>query len=261
MNPARLACAIAVLLFTCPAPAQSSDVYWHVDANVRTCSMVLDPSLTQAQWRTFTEQVGAILSFKSLAAAAPLGRGHFTLGIDDGITPVDQRDPAWVNTFAHPDAHCPLGDQVAIPTLARARAGLSSRMDAAAFWSMAPRANDGTVGAELRYAVLEESGRMPAATVSASVSALTGVPDFDLAVYSTGVSAGKHLAFVTPYVGVRSNLMVATERTAKVDLNPERFTRTQGFLGATTSLWKVELAAEYDVAVVNTFAVAMGYRR
>ena len=124
---------LVLLLFAPPSYAQNDDdgVYWHIDPDVSTCSMVIDPSLTQAQWEKFTRQVSAIATFKSLASAEPLGKRNFTVGITYSITPVDQRDPAWINTFTHPDADCPLGDQIKTPTL-RARLGVSSTMDVAA---------------------------------------------------------------------------------------------------------------------------------
>jgi hypothetical protein len=39
-----------------------------------------------------------------------------------------------------------------------------------------------------------------------------------------------------------------------VDLATESVPITQGIFGATWSVWKLGVAAEYDVATVNTFA-------
>jgi len=220
--------------------------------------MVIDPSLTQAQWEKFTRQVGGMVSFKSLAPAEPLGKLNYTLGVDYSRTPVDQHDPAWINTFTHPDADCPLGDQIKIPTL-RARVGISSTMDVGGFWTTAPRANYGLLGGEFKYAFLRESARVPAAAVSASFTMLTGVPDFNFNIYSVGLVASKRIAMFTPYLGVKENWAIGTETTAKVDLKRESLLLTQGFIGATYSIWKLGLAAEYDVADVNTFAFAIGF--
>jgi hypothetical protein len=73
------------------------------------------------------------------------------------------------------------------------------------------------------------------------------------------VAASKRIAMFTPYLGVRENLAIGTETTAKVDLNRERLALTQGFVGAIYSVWKLDLAAEYDVADVNTFSVLLGF--
>lgn len=256
----RLMVLVGFLLFAFPSHAQSggSDVYWHVDGHVTTCSMVIDPSLTQAQWKTFTRQTGGILSFKSLASAEPLGKGRFTLGVDYSITPVDQHDPAWINTFTHPDQNCPLGDQIETPTL-RARAGVTSKMDVGAYWTTAPGANYGFVGGELKYAFLPGSAGSPAVAVATSFAVLTGVPDFNMSTYGLGLVTSKRFAIVTPYLGVRENLTVATETTTKVQLEREDVFLTQGFLGASGSVWKLNLAAEYNLADVSTFVLAIAF--
>ncbi len=220
--------------------------------------MVIDPSLTQAQWKKYTRQVSAISSFKSLASAEPLGKLNFTVGITYSITPVDQRDPAWINTFTHPDENCPLGDQIKVPTL-RARLGVSSTMDVGGYWTTAPGANYGIVGGEFKYAFLRESARAPAAAVSTSFAMLTGVPDYNLSIYSVGLMASKRIAMFTPYLGVKESLAIGTETTTKVDLNSERLPLTQGFIGGTYSIWKLGFAAEYNIADVNTFAFSIGF--
>jgi len=221
--------------------------------------MVIDPSLTQAQWHEYIRQVSSIVTFKTLAPAEPLGRMNFTLGIDYSVTPIDQRDPAWINTFTHPDAGCPLGDQIKVPAL-RARLGVSKRVDVGAYWNTAPRANYGALGGEVKYTFLEEAARVPAAAVSMSVTTLTGVPDYNINVYGLGLAASKRVGRLTPYLGVREGLAIGTETTTKVALETERLGLTQGFVGATWSIWKLGLAAEYDLSVVNTFAFVIGLR-
>jgi len=248
------------LLFASPSYSHADDsgVYWHIDPGVKSCSMVIDPSLTQAQWEKFTREAGAIVSFKSLASAEPLGKLNFTFGIDYSITPVDQRNPAWINTFTHPDADCPLGDRIEFPTL-RARLGVSNTMDVGGYWTTAPRANYGYLGGEFKYAFLRESARVPAAAVSTSFTVLTGVPDFNFSVYSVGLVASKRIAMFTPYLGVKESLAIGTETTTKVDLKRESLALTQGFIGATYSIWRLGFAAEYNIADVNTFAFVIGF--
>lgn len=248
---------LLAFLFASPAFSQE-DVYWHIDPSVETCSMVIDPSLTQAQWERYTRQVGTIATFKSLASAEPLGKMNFTIGVDYSRTPVDQRDHAWINTFTHPDADCPLGDQVVVPTL-RARLGVSNGVDVGAYWTTAPGANYGMVGGELRYALLRESGTRPAAAITAAYVTLTGVSDYNLSVYSVAALASKRVAVVTPYLGVRQAFAVGTETTDKVDLDRETVPITQGFVGARYAIWHLALTAEYDIAEVNTLVFAVGF--
>ncbi len=254
------AASLALILSASVSLAQSggSNVYWHIDPGVKTCSMVIDPALTQAQWHTFIKQIGAISSFKSLASAKTLGTMNFRVGFDYAKTPVDQHNPAWINTFTHPDADCPLGDAVGYPTI-RASMGVSDRMDVGGYWTTAPGANYGLIGGEVKYGFLQESARTPAAAVRGSVTVLTGVPDFNVSIYSIDVLASKDIAMLTPYAGLRTSLVVGTETTSKVDLERESIVIAQGFAGIACSIWKINLAAEYNVSSVNTFALAIGF--
>jgi hypothetical protein len=252
-----IASIISAFASTSYAQGNSNDVYWRIDPNVKDCSMVIDPSLTQAQWKTFVQQVGPLASFKSLASAEPLGTMNFNVGIDFGRTPVDQRNPAWINTFTHPDADCPLGDAIAFPTI-RARMGVSDKMDIGAYWITSPEANYGMVGGEVKYQVSKESETLPATAVRGSVTFLTGVSDFDVNVYGIDLLASKKIAVFTPYVGFRGSLAVGIETTPKVNLDKESLFFAQGYAGVSCSIWKFSLAAEYNVSHVNTFALAVG---
>ncbi len=250
--------ALLLVLFTSAAHAADGGVYWHIDPSVETCSMVIDPSLTQDQWHRFTEQIGAILAFKSLQSADTLGKKNFYIGIDDSYTPIDQHDPAWINTFVHPDEDCPLGDAISYPTI-RVRMGVTDDIDVGAYWTTAPHSNYGGVGGELKYTFLHESKEHPAAAVRASASILTGVPDFDMNVYSLELMTSKKIAMITPYVGFRESLSVGTVTTSKVNLHKESVLIPQGYFGLSYSLWRLNLAAEYNISTVNTFAVAIGF--
>jgi len=220
--------------------------------------MVIDPSLSQSQWHKFVKEAGAILSFKSLASANTLGKMNFNIKIDNGYTPVDQHDLAWINTFTHPDENCPLGDVISFPTI-RASMGITDNMDIGGYWTVAPGANYGAMGGEFKYEFLQESEKLPAAVTRASVSILTGVPDFNLNIYSVDLMASKKIAIFTPYIGIRMSMVIGTETTSKVDLDRESVSITQGYAGLVYSIWMIDLAAEYNVSSVNTLAFAIGF--
>jgi len=250
--------ALFALVSASRAQSNGSDIYWHIDPRVKSCSMVIDPSLTQAQWKTFVKQLGTISTSKSLASAEPLGTMNFRVGIDYSSTPIDQRNPAWINTFTHPNEDCPLGDAVAIPIL-RARMGVSENTDVGAYWTQAPEANYGMVGGEIKYRVSQESERLPAIAVRGSITILTGVPDYDLNVYGIDVLASKNIAIFNPYVGFRGALVSGNETTSKVNLDRESILFAQGYAGVSCSVWIFDLAAEYNISHVNTFALAVGF--
>ena len=251
---------LIIFLFVSTSYAQGngSDVYWHIDPNVKSCSMVIDPSLTQAQWNQFTKQVGAILTFKSLASAETLGKMNFNISIDDSYTPVDQHNLAWINTFTHPDENCPLGDAITYPTI-RAKMGVSDNMDIGAYWTTALDANYGMVGGEFKYKFSQESEKLPAAAVRVHVSILTGVPDYNLNVYGVDLIASKKIVMLTPYIGFRESLAIGTETTSKVNLDKESVLITHVYAGVSYPIWMLNLVAEYNISYVNTFALAIGF--
>ena len=252
--------SLVLLLSASFSQAQNlgGEIYWHIDPNVKTCSMVIDPSLSQGQWHKFVKETGAILSFKSLASANTLGKMNFNIAIDNGYTPVDQHDLAWINTFTHPDADCPLGDVISFPTI-RASMGITDNMDIGGYWTVAPEANYGAMGGEFKYAFLQESEKSPAVAARASVSILTGVPDFNLNIYSVDLMTSKKIAILTPYIGLKMSMVIGTETTTKVDLDRESIALAQGYAGISYSIWMLSLAAEYNVSTINTFAFALGF--
>ena len=64
----RLLIGIASVLFMSIflSTSYAEDVYWHIDSDVDSCSIVIDPALTQSQFHKFTKQAGLIATFKSM---------------------------------------------------------------------------------------------------------------------------------------------------------------------------------------------------
>jgi hypothetical protein len=248
-------------LFTWTTYGQNNggDVYWHIDASVKTCSMVIDPSLTQDQWKRYSRQLGGMSSFKSMASAETIGKKHFGITLEYSVTPVNQHDPAWINTFVHPDENCPLGDKIMLPML-RAKFGVSDKIEIGAKWATAPGGNYGMIGGELKYAFLKETKKMPAAAIRASFTALTGVADYNISLGSIDLLVSKKVAGVSPYLGIKESLIMGTETTSKVDLDKESLLATQGFIGVAYSIWRIDLAAEYNISNVNTLSFLIGFR-
>jgi hypothetical protein len=137
--------------------------------------------------------------------------------------------------------------------------GLSEDMDIGAYWTTASGANYGMVGGELKYRFTQETEELPAAAARGSVTILTGVPDYDLSIYSVEFIASKHIAVFTPYVGFRESMAIGTETTSKVNLSKESLLISQGYAGVVYSIWMLNLAAEYNISNVNTFALAVGF--
>ncbi len=256
---AAVASGMSFFTITMYGQSNGADVYWHTDASVKTCSMVIDPSLTQDQWKRYTRQLGEIASFKSMASAETIGKKHFSIAVEYSVTPVNQHDPAWINTFVHPDANCPLGDQIKLPML-RAKFGISDKIEIGVKWAAAPGANYGMIGGELKYAFLEETKKTPAAAVRASFAALTGVADYNISLGSIDLLVSKKVAGISPYLGIKESLIMGTETTSKIDLDKENLLATQGFIGVAYSIWRINMAAEYNISNLRSFSFLIGFK-
>jgi len=51
---------------------------------------------------------------------------------------------------------------------------------------------------------------------------------------------------------------MGAETTSQVDLDKESLLVTQGFIGVGYSIWRINLAAEYNISNVNTFSFLIG---
>jgi hypothetical protein len=197
--------------------------------------------------------VGVIASMKSMASAETLGKNHFSIAFEYQMTPVDQHDAAWINTFSHPDDECPLGDRIKLPML-RAKFGISGKMDVGVLWTTAPGANYGIIGGELKYAILEETSKRPAGAIRLSYSALTGVPDYNIGMGNIDLLISKKIAGISLYGGIKESLVIGTETTSKVNLDTKSLLATNGIVGVSYSFWLINTTVEYEISNVNTLS-------
>jgi hypothetical protein len=260
------AMALAVSLFPTPAAAQSGRPKLHVNPRWKECSFQIDPSLTQAAWRQFTEEAGLVVYFRPLADARPLGRGNFEISALKWKTGIDDADAAWNDTFVHPDSIHYLfeGSGQEIPGL-MFRAGVSGRTDVAVYFTKSPGANYGFVGGQVQYNLLQNAGGWAAATRASFVS-IYGPDDLNFAVYGVDLLASRRFevarwAAVSPYAGVSTYLASAHEKTTAVSLDDENVIGVQGSVGISVQLSKARLGVEYNVAKVPSFSLKVGFGR
>lgn len=251
----KIANAVAVLWFISISHAQEL----HVNHGIRSCSIELDPSLTQSQFHKFTREAAQVFTFKLMSPAEPLGARKFQFGIDYSITRINDADPAWNNTFSHPHETHYLGDRLAFPKLF-ARMGVSNRIDVGLYFTKNPEANYGFMGGELKYAVFKESEKPVAMAVRTTYATLLGVEDLNFHLLGVDVSASKKIGMLAPYVGIGANLGRAIETTSKVNLDNETVLTPRGIIGAGLSLSFLSLTAEMDVAAVSTFSLRTGFK-
>ena len=266
-----LATALAAATSSAALSAQQShdhgpgqDVTLHLSDRWKECSIQLDPSLTQVAWHQFTNEAGLVTYFRPLLDARPLGKGHFELALLQWQTGIDATEAAWNDTFVHPDSTHWLveGSSLAFPGL-MVRAGVTDGLDVGAYVTKSPGANYGFFGGQVQYNVVDDVDGNWAASTRLSFASMYGPEDLGLAVYGADVLASRRYApsswaAVSPYVGVSAHLSSAHETTSAVALDDENVTGAQAMVGAVVELSKVRLAAEYNVAAVNSFSMKVG---
>jgi hypothetical protein len=251
----KIAIAFVALCFISITHAQEL----HVNHDIKSCSIELDPSLTQSQFHKFTREAAQVFTFKLMSPAEPLGAKKFQVGLDYSITSINDADPAWNNTFSHPhDTHY-LGDQLAFPKLF-ARVGVTDRVDVGFYYTKNPDANYGFMGGEIKYALFAKSKKPVAMAIRTSYATLLGVEDLNYHLWGVDLSASKKIGRLTPYLGIGANLARAIETTSKVNLHNETVLTPRGIMGAQLSLSFFSLTAEMDVAAVSTFSLRTGFR-
>jgi len=266
LNAAAMGLAIA--LIQTPATAQTSGPpKLHVNPRWKECSFQLDPSLTQAAWRQFTQEAGLVAYFRPLSDARPMGKGHFELSFLQWKTGIDDSDAAWNDTFVHPDSAHVLfeGSGLSFPGL-MARAGITGKTDVGLYLTKSPGANYGFVGGQVQHSLFEDDTKAWAAAGRVSVVSMYGPDDLNLTVYGVDVLASRKFtlsrwAAVSPYAGASTYLSSSHEKTAAVDLDDEHVLGAQATMGAAVQLSVARLAVEYNVAKVNSLSFKVGIGR
>lgn len=244
--------------------AHDHGVTLHVSTRWQECAMQIDPSLTQAAWRQFTEEAGLVAYFRPIADARPMGKGNWEVSLMQWETGIKDTDAAWNDTFVHPDsAHWLFeGRGLKFPGLT-ARVGVSDRVDLGVYLTQNPNANYGFYGGQLQYnfARSEETGL--SASARASFVSLFGPEDMDVTVIGADLVASKRYALrwasLSPYAGVSSYLSTAHEKTAAVSLADETAIGARAMIGVTGEFSIARLGVEYSVARVNSFSLKMGF--
>ncbi|MBI3136033.1 MAG: hypothetical protein HYZ14_15250 [Bacteroidetes bacterium] len=233
---------LPVAVFSTPVLAQhdhSSDehpnVILHVNPDLKVCDFDIAPNLTQAEWARATREVGNAIYLDPLSSSKPLGRGNWSLWLEQNSFTVDQESGAWNNTFHHPDSTHWLTEsgRLSVPAV-RFQLGLASRWDAGIYYTSAKPfgANYGFLGVETKYTFLNDTLRGWYASARASYALDANVRDFNISSTGLDVMASKNLFNVfTPYAGIALNWNHGREVTADVDLLNENSFAARGIIG------------------------------
>jgi len=221
----RLVALAAAALLLAQAPARAADFNF---INL----------LDQAEFRAFSEDVGAAASYRGLIPAESLGLIGFDVGVSLGATDVSNRE---VLRKAAGGGSIPR----ALPVAAlRVHKGLPFDIDIGAALMQLPGTNVRAAGGELRWAFVSGSTVMPALALRISGSRLSGVDGLEMDTLGADLSISKGFLFITPYAGIGT---VKVKSSAPGSgLRDERIDMTRRFVGVNLALVPLALVLETE---------------
>lgn len=231
---------IGLIVWTHGAPVWAAD--FDLDLNRITAL-----TLTQTEFKNFSEEAGLALSYLPLSPAASLG----IIGIDVGaeVTAANIHEDRSYWTKITPD---PPG-QVILPKL-HVQKGLPFGFDIGAVYTKVPQSNVSMVGGELKWAFISGNAALPAVALRGSYTKLLGVDTLDLQTIGADLSISKGIAFVTPYAGIGQVWIQSKEKVSALNLKEESLSLTKGFIGVKISLLIVNFVAEADFAKIPLYS-------
>jgi hypothetical protein len=210
----------------------------------------IDPTKygTQTAFKTFSEDLGAALSYKAVTPPAPLGITGFDLGLEVTSTKMRNLDIATGGS-----------NNLPVPKL-HVYKGLPMGFDIGAVYSAVPSSNVKYYGAEVRYALMEGGVALPAVGMRGAFTKLTGVDKLSLDNKSLDISISKGFVMFTPYAGAGIVWTTSTPNGIP-SLTKESFQQTKLFIGGNLNLGLANLAVEADkTGSANSVSAKIGFR-
>ena len=208
-------------------------------------------ALSQNEFHSLAEDLGAALSYKPLAPATPLGFPGFEVGVGVTGTKLKHQD---LFVRASNDGDFP--STLVVPTV-RAAVGLPWDFTASGTYSSVPKTGMKLYGAALSYAFVPGNTLLPALGVRASYTKMNGVDQLDFDTAGIDGSISKGIAFVTPYIG-GGRIWANAAPSSATPLRAESFWLNKVYGGLDFKLTIVHLAFEYDrTGEANSYGVKL----
>ena len=211
-------------------------------------------TLTQAELRTASEDLGAALSYKPLLPTEDQGITGFDIGV--AVTGTDVSRSA----AALSKAGASLGSlDTLLTTRLNLHKGLPLGFDIGAFVASVPSLGTTVTGGELRYALLKGGVATPAIGVRGALTRMSGSDQLALSTRSLDISISKGFAMLTPYVGAGQVWVNSSPNAGS--LAGESFNQGKLFAGASMSLGLLNLTFEGDkTGNTTSWGVKLGLR-
>lgn len=234
--------------------------------NIFAQDIVFTSGLTQDQFKNLSKQLGALLGYRNLAPAEPLGITGFDIAVEGSAMEINSDSSYWQAAFGN-DAPDYLGY-----ARLRARKGLPFGIDIGGMYAYVPDSNIEAYGFELSKAILEGGVVMPALGVRGTYSKLNGLDELDMETIGVDATLSKGFAIITPYVGggwlwidskAKGALGAGTlPGVGVVPLSDEKVSIPRGFVGMKLTffpLLSLTAEAEYAERPIYSLKLALGF--
>lgn len=208
-------------------------------------------SLGQADYLRLSKDLGAIVSYKGVTPATPLGIVGIDIGVELTSTQLESKS---IFTQAGGSA----SSSVVVPKLHFYK-GLPGGVDIGGFISKVSDANISLFGLEARYAVIDDGITMPAVALRLAGTRENGVSQIDLSTISFDVMVSKKLTLITPFAGVGTVQVKSKPNVG--GLAEEKFNQSRVFAGINANFALINVAVEAEKQGDNTsLSAKAGFR-
>lgn len=209
-------------------------------------------NFAQSEFEALTEELGAVISYRPLAPASPLGITGFDAGVEVSVLDIDSESSFWSKAVTGADPP----SSILIPKL-HVQKGLPFGFDIGVVYSAIPGSNISYAGAELKYAFIGGNLVMPALAVRGSYTTILGVDELEISTFGVDITASKGVAMFTPYIGVGQTFVSASETsdTPGLSLKDVDVSLTHAYAGLKFSLLIINFVGEADFGKVNTYSL------
>ena len=210
----------------------------------------IQPGAAQDDFESVAEDVAALLNFKTLTPAEPMGITGFGIGVFASYLETESSG-AWQRV---------IGEDV--DEIGRvgviAQKGLPLGIDVGASYSWVPDSDVKVFGGEIRYALLDGGVATPAIGLRGSYSTLNGVDEVDFDSYGIEIAISKGFGPLTPYAGV-GQVWTEIKPDSEFGLDKEKIDDTRLFVGLRLSAL-IGLTPEYErVGDRDVFNLRFGF--
>jgi len=211
--------------------------------------------LTQEQFESMAEDLGAALSYRSITPAEHLGLTGFDLGAAITYTDFDNSED-WQNAVSSSSEL----DYVVAPKLYLHK-GLPFGIDVGGFVGSSSNSGVDLFGVEVKYALLKGGVAKPAIGLRAAYTQLDGIDQIDMDTASLDISISKGFVMLTPYAGAGVVWVNATPEKEASFLDEEDPQLSKFFAGLNVNLALLNLAFEADKTGDSTsYSAKVGFR-